>query len=52
MVHAEEIRAETVEPANVQLADCIDLRTQTKQTYWNAKGLNFIALHKHNYRKQ
>jgi starvation-inducible DNA-binding protein len=42
---SEEIRAKVVELLNAQLADCIDLQTQTKQAPWNVKGLNFIALH-------
>src|SRR5262245_23372027 len=42
---SEEIRAKAVELLNARLADCIDLRTQTKQALWNVKGPNFIALH-------
>src|SRR5215467_14281493 len=42
---SEEIRAKAVELLNARLADCIDLRTQTKQAHWNVKGPNFIALH-------
>lgn len=31
---------------NQQLADTLDLMTQTKQAHWNVKGPQFIALHK------
>ena len=41
----EATRAKVVELLNAQLADCIDLQTQTKQAHWNVKGPNFIALH-------
>jgi starvation-inducible DNA-binding protein len=30
---------------NQQLADTLDLYTQTKQAHWNVKGPHFIALH-------
>jgi starvation-inducible DNA-binding protein len=30
---------------NQQLADTLDLYTQTKQAHWNVKGMHFIALH-------
>lgn len=43
---AENVRSKVVEVLNSRLADCIDLRTQTKQAHWNVKGPEFIALHK------
>jgi len=42
---SEGIRSKMVELLNAQLADAIDLQTQTKQAHWNVKGPNFIALH-------
>jgi starvation-inducible DNA-binding protein len=38
-------REKVVEILNAQLADTIDLQTQTKQAHWNVKGANFMALH-------
>ena len=43
---AETVRSQAIELLNSRLADCIDLQTQTKQAHWNARGANFIALHK------
>jgi starvation-inducible DNA-binding protein len=40
------VRAEMVGILNQQLADGLDLYSQTKQAHWNVKGMNFIALHK------
>src|SRR3954464_15044841 len=42
---AADIRRRMVPLLNQQLADCIDLQTQTKQAHWNVKGPTFIALH-------
>lgn len=39
------IRAEMIGLLNQQLADSLDLYSQTKQAHWNVKGMNFIALH-------
>jgi starvation-inducible DNA-binding protein len=41
----ETIRLKAVELLNAQLADAVDLQTQTKQAHWNLKGPHFIALH-------
>ncbi len=40
------IRGEMVGLLNQQLADSLDLYSQTKQAHWNVKGMEFIALHK------
>ncbi len=42
---SEATRVKGVELLNARLAECVDLRTQTKQAHWNVKGPNFIALH-------
>ncbi|MEM6283006.1 MAG: DNA starvation/stationary phase protection protein Dps [Chloroflexota bacterium] len=39
-------RGEMIGVLNQQLADSLDLYSQTKQAHWNVKGMNFIALHK------
>ena len=41
-----DARARVVELLNQQLADTLDLRSQTKYAHWNVKGPTFIALHK------
>jgi starvation-inducible DNA-binding protein len=38
-------RAELVAVLNRQLADTLDLWTQTKYAHWNVKGKTFFALH-------
>ena len=40
------VRGEMIGLMNQQLADSLDLYSQTKQAHWNVKGMNFIALHK------
>jgi len=40
------VRGEMIGLLNQQLADSLDLYSQTKQAHWNVKGMNFIALHK------
>lgn len=40
------VRAEMIGILNQQLADSLDLYSQTKQAHWNVKGMDFIALHK------
>jgi len=40
------VRGEMIGVLNQQLADSLDLYSQTKQAHWNVKGMNFIALHK------
>jgi len=39
------VRGEMIGVLNQQLADSLDLYSQTKQAHWNVKGMNFIALH-------
>jgi len=41
----ESTRSQLVELLTARLSDCTDLQTQCKQTHWNVKGPNFIALH-------
>jgi starvation-inducible DNA-binding protein len=41
----EETRERVVELLNQQLADTLDLYTQTKQAHWNVKGSEFYQLH-------
>lgn len=38
-------RATMVELLNQQLADTLDLYSQTKQAHWNVKGMSFMQLH-------
>ena len=40
-----EARTKLVALLNQQLADSIDLYSQTKHAHWNVKGPTFIALH-------
>lgn len=40
------VRGQMIGILNQQLADTLDLYSQTKQAHWNVKGMNFIALHK------
>ncbi len=40
-----DVREQTVALLNQQLADTMDLFTQTKQAHWNVKGLQFYQLH-------
>jgi starvation-inducible DNA-binding protein len=40
-----ESRGELIELLNQQLADTLDLYTQSKQAHWNVKGLDFFQLH-------
>jgi len=40
------VRGEMIGVLNQQLADSLDLYSQSKQAHWNVKGMNFIALHK------
>lgn len=41
----EGVRRKITTILNDQLADIIDLQSQTKQAHWNVKGPNFIGLH-------
>ncbi len=41
----QDKREELVSLINQQLADTIDLFTQTKQAHWNVKGLDFFQVH-------
>ena len=38
-------RGKLIDLLNQQLADSLDLYTQTKQAHWNVKGSDFIQLH-------
>jgi len=38
-------RAQMIVLLNQQLADVLDLSSQTKQAHWNVKGAQFLALH-------
>ena len=40
-----DVRERSVALLNQQLADTIDLRSQTKQAHWNVKGMQFYQLH-------
>jgi len=42
---SKAIRQKMIELLNQQLADALDLASQTKQAHWNVKGPSFIALH-------
>lgn len=42
---APELREEIVALCNQQLANTLDLYTQTKQAHWNVKGIHFSELH-------
>lgn len=42
---AEGVRAQCIELLNQQLADSLDLYSQTKQAHWNVKGTDFYQLH-------
>jgi starvation-inducible DNA-binding protein len=42
---APEVRHKMVEVLNQQLAQTLDLYTQTKQAHWNVKGPEFFQLH-------
>ena len=41
----ESKREELIGLLNQQLADSLDLFTQTKQAHWNVKGLDFFQVH-------
>ena len=40
-----EVREKAVALLNQQLADTLDLYSQTKQAHWNVKGMHFYQLH-------
>ncbi len=42
---SENIRAQSIELLNKNLAAAIDLHGQTKQAHWNVRGPAFIAVH-------
>lgn len=42
---SEQVRGQMIALLNQQLADTLDLYSQTKQAHWNVKGPQFIALH-------
>lgn len=42
---SENIRAQSIEILNTNLAAAIDLHAQVKQAHWNVRGPNFIAIH-------
>lgn len=41
----EENRTKLIELLNTNLAEVLDLYSQTKQAHWNVKGTDFIQLH-------
>ncbi|HWK79318.1 MAG TPA: DNA starvation/stationary phase protection protein Dps [Thermomicrobiales bacterium] len=41
----KKTRDEVIALLNQQLADSLDLYSQTKQAHWNVKGMNFYQLH-------
>lgn len=43
---SENIRAQSAELLNLQLAAAIDLHGQVKQAHWNVRGPGFMAVHK------
>lgn len=42
---AQDVRTKTIALLNQQLADTLDLYSQTKQAHWNVKGSDFYQLH-------
>ncbi|MEX2121482.1 MAG: DNA starvation/stationary phase protection protein Dps [Pirellulales bacterium] len=42
---SEEVRGPMIALLNQQLADTLDLYSQTKQAHWNVKGAQFFPLH-------
>lgn len=42
---SENIRGQSIELLNKNLAAAIDLHTQIKQAHWNVRGPSFIAIH-------
>jgi starvation-inducible DNA-binding protein len=40
----ENVQARLIEILNRSLANAIDLQLQSRQTYWNVKGHNFLSL--------
>src|SRR5512147_1346076 len=42
---APDVREKAVALLNQQLADTLDLYSQTKQAHWNVKGMQFYQLH-------
>lgn len=42
----EDVREKMIMLLNQQLADLVDLKSQTKQAHWNVRGPHFIAYHK------
>lgn len=41
----EDVRSKVIALLNQQLADSLDLYSQTKQAHWNVKGMHFYQLH-------
>lgn len=41
----EEARIKLIDLLNANLAEALDLYSQTKQAHWNVKGTDFIQLH-------
>ena len=42
---SENIRAQSVELLNKNLAAAIDLHAQVKQAHWNVRGPGFLSIH-------